>query len=71
MDHRQIEQQSQERAQIASCDPLTVIAQAKQGLYKEGGGSPNPWLEEVVTRFEAQQRAALGSNASTFVGSGS
>lgn len=68
-DHREIQKLSQERAEIAACDPLTVIGQAKKGLYKSG--QADPWLEEVVTRFEAQQRAALGSTSPTFVASSS
>lgn len=69
-DQKQLEARAQERAQIAACDPLTVIGEAKSRLYK-GGSDADPWLEEVVSRFDQQTRAALGSHLPSFVPAGS
>lgn len=70
MDQHELEQRSKQKAQVAASDPLTVIDQAKKSLY-QGGGQPDPWIEEVVSRFDAQTRATLGSSAPVFMGAGS
>lgn len=51
----------EEIKEVASADPFTVIANAKQEIHKNGGSSDLPWLEELSSRFELQCRAGYGA----------
>lgn len=64
---QEYERQAGERQAWAGCDPVTLIAAARDGLHEVGGASSSQQtkalhpLEEVISRFEAQTRAGFGS----------
>lgn len=68
---QQIQQEQKERQQWASLDPVTLVVAARNSLYTEiqhGSGNPLPVsvaapLEELITRFEQQTRASLGTSS--------
>jgi hypothetical protein len=67
---QQIQQEQTERQQWAGLDPVTLVAAARKSLYSQipsnGGDLPvsvSAPLEELITRFEQQTRASLGTQA--------
>lgn len=53
----------QEKALWLSCDPVTLVTAARDALYQQVDGEDTPAagpIEEVISRFEQQTRAAIG-----------
>lgn len=60
----ELRQQGKQKAIWLNCDPVTLVAAAREQLYTEQGeeASVSP-IEEVLTRFEHQTRAVIGSGS--------
>jgi hypothetical protein len=80
-DMNTIRQQRKQRQAWAESDPVSLVAAAKQALYTElpngqqGEKATLPVsvsapLEEIITRFEQQTRASLGTASFTMSQSG-
>jgi hypothetical protein len=75
---QQIQQEQTERQQWAGLDPVTLVAAARKSLYSQipsGNGGDLPVsvsapLEELITRFEQQTRASLGTQMTHAGGTG-
>lgn len=75
MEFREAQKHQEQTQQWAGCDPFTLVSAAKQTLYKEvapqaGGNSSETLgpLEEIISRFEQQTRASLGTGVSSVSG---
>lgn len=63
---QQLREQGKQKAIWLNCDPVTLVAAAREQLYTDQGeeASVSP-IEEVLTRFEHQTRAVIGTGSFT------
>jgi hypothetical protein len=73
MDISEAKKQQQQTSEWAACDPFTLVSAARSTLYGEvqpqhsSGATLKP-LEEIISRFEQQTRASLGSSVPAAAG---
>lgn len=65
MDERQLQEQAQHKQKWGACDPITLVASVRQGVYSDSAKLDADLLsgiEEVLSRFDQQTRATIGGS---------
>lgn len=64
MSQDQLQRSQKDKQQWIQCDPITLVAAARDELYKSGSVDQpaTSAVEEVLSRFEHQTRATVGGS---------